>query len=142
MIRAVLDTNILVSAAIKPNGTTGRIISRLRLNEFVLLYSADTLAELTDVLNRPHLRDKYHLTAHYLHIFLHLIRLRGEKIEPTQQVDSCRDPDDNQFLAVALDGNADFLVSNDSDLLVLSPFEGIPILTPTLFLEHLRQESQ
>ena len=42
----------------------------------------------------------------------------------------CRDPADDKLLETALLGNADFLVSGDQDLLVMSPFHGIPILTP------------
>ena len=61
---------------------------------------------------------------------MHLIRLRGEKVDPTHQVTVCRDPHDDMFLEVALSGGADFVISKDDDLLVLSPFEGIPIITP------------
>jgi uncharacterized protein len=137
VIRAVIDTNALVSAAIKPRGEAGRIVNHLRHDRFTLLYSTALLEELVGVLNRPHLRDKYQLTPHYLHRFLHVIRLRGEKIEPTHKVTICRDPDDNMFLEVALSGSADYVVSNDQDLLTLSPYEDISIITPPLFLQQL-----
>jgi predicted nucleic acid-binding protein len=48
---------------------------------------------------------------------------------------SCRDPKDNQFLALVLACDADVLVSSDADLLVLHPWQGVPILTPGAFLE-------
>jgi uncharacterized protein len=142
VIRAVIDTNVLVSAAIKPRGEAGRILTHLRNDHFTLLYSMTLLEELVDVLNRPRLRDKYHLTAHYIHFFLHLIRLRGEKIEPTRQVTACRDPHDDMFLEVALSGEADLIISKDDDLLVLSPFEGVTIMTPPLFLAQLNQQTR
>lgn len=137
MIRAVLDTNTLVSAAIRPNGEAGKIIKEVRQQSFLLLYSSGTLTELVDVLNRPRLKDKYQLTPPYLHLFFNLIRLRGEKVIVTKRVAVCRDPDDDLFLAVALAGKADFVVTNDSDLLILSPFAGIPIIPPTDFLKQL-----
>jgi uncharacterized protein len=142
VINAVIDTNILVSAAIKPRGEAGRIIVHLRYNEFTLLYSGALLEELVAVLNRPALRDKYRLTPHYLHAFLHLIRLRGEKIEPTRQITACRDPKDNMFLEVALSGQADLIVSRDGDLLDLSPFEGVAIVKPAAFLAQLDQQTR
>jgi len=50
-------------------------------------------------------------------------------------VRDCRDPDDNKFLALALDGHAECIVTGDPHLLELHPWRGIPILTPRAFLE-------
>jgi putative PIN family toxin of toxin-antitoxin system len=141
MIRAVIDTNGLVSAAIKPRGVAGRILAHLRNHAFTLLYSSMLLEELVGVLNRPRLRKKYHLTEHYRQLFLHVIRLHGEKIEPTRHITVCRDADDNKFLEVATSGGAGFIISNDEDLLVLSPFEGILIITPAEFLKLLDEQA-
>jgi putative PIN family toxin of toxin-antitoxin system len=141
MMRVVLDTNILVSGAIKPNGMAGRILAYLRHDAFSLLYSREILDELVDVLTRPHLREKYHLTEHYLHFFLHLIRLRGEIVTPNREIRICRDPNDDKFLEVAISGTADYLISRDDDLLTLSVFEGIPIIRPEDFLERLEHET-
>jgi predicted nucleic acid-binding protein len=52
----------------------------------------------------------------------------------------CRDPDDNKFLEVAVSSAADYLVSQDDDLLTLSCFEGIPIIRPADFPEQLEHE--
>jgi predicted nucleic acid-binding protein len=59
-----------------------------------------------------------------------LLRSRSKYIEPTEIITACRDKDDNKFLEIALSGQADLLVTNDSDLLVLHPFRGIPIVSP------------
>jgi predicted nucleic acid-binding protein len=58
----------------------------------------------------------------------------GEWVEPVHDVAACRDLDDNKFLAVALSGDAGCLITGDTELLELDPFEGLPILTPTAFL--------
>ncbi|MDP1656717.1 MAG: putative toxin-antitoxin system toxin component, PIN family [Hylemonella sp.] len=47
----------------------------------------------------------------------------------------CRDPKDNMFLALVQACDADALISSDADLLVLHPWQGVPILTPAAFLE-------
>ena len=52
----------------------------------------------------------------------------------TSQVTECRDPKDDKFLALALDGSADVIIAGDEDLLVLHPWRGIPILSPREFL--------
>jgi uncharacterized protein len=59
---------------------------------------------------------------------------KAEWIVPTHIVAICRDRKDNQFLELALSGKADCIVTNDEDLLVLNPFENIPIITPKEFL--------
>lgn len=131
-MRLVADTNVLVSAAIKPNN---RFAAHLRQGAFHLLVSDALLYELVDVLNRPRLRTKYRLTPEYIHAYLHLLRLHSERIEPTESITVCRDKDDDKFLALAAAGQADVLVTNDSDLLVLHPFRGIPILSVADFWE-------
>ena len=118
-MRVVLDTNILVSAAIKPNG---RIASNLRSGTFILLTSDASLQEFVAVINRPHLREKYQLTPHYIHAYLGLLRLRSEQVDPVERITACRDPKDNKFLELAVAGRANLLVTRDEDLLVLHPF--------------------
>ena len=63
MIRAVVDTSMLVRAVIKPRGTVGPVLRQLRNGAYLLLYSDPLLAEMADVLARPRLRAKYGLTS-------------------------------------------------------------------------------
>ncbi|MEW5985813.1 MAG: putative toxin-antitoxin system toxin component, PIN family [Chloroflexota bacterium] len=136
-MRAVIDTNILVRALIKPQGSVGLVLLRLRAGDYVLLYSEATLAELVDVLNRPRIRDKYHLSDEDIETVVRLILLRGEVALPIRRIAVCRDPKDDKFLEVAVDGRADVIVSGDEDLRVLNPFEGVPIVEPRSFLDLL-----
>ncbi len=92
-----------------------------------------------DVLNRPRLRAKYGLRPEDAAAVLKLILLRGAEVRPTRRITVCRDPKDDKFLEVAVAGRADAIVSGDLDLLVLSPFEGIPILEPAEFLARLAE---
>jgi predicted nucleic acid-binding protein len=51
----------------------------------------------------------------------------------TERVTECRDPKDDKFLELAVNGRADLIVSGDTDLLVLGAFRGIPVITPAAF---------
>ena len=66
-----------------------------------------------------------------------LILLRGEAVEPSRGLTVCRDPKDDKFLDIAVEGHADALVTGDEDLLVLHPFRGIPIVQSAEFLGML-----
>jgi len=136
-MRVVIDTNIFISALIRPDGKPGQIIQRWRDGGFTLLYSDTLLQEWLDVLSRPRIQNKYHLTNEDAQTILMFILLRGEAVTSNRKITACRDPKDNQFLEVAAAGQADVIVSGDKDLLVLNPFEDIPIVSPHSFLAML-----
>jgi len=139
-MRVVLDTNIIVSALIRPGGDLEPVLRSLRDGEYTILYAQRSLDELMDVLARPRIRDKYGLTTDDdVESILALILLRGEAVVASKEIVACRDPKDDLFLNVAVSGQADAIVSGDEDLLVLHPFEGIPILSPAEFLTRLRE---
>ncbi len=137
MTRAVVDTNILIRALIKPQGTVGPVLTRLRAGDYTLLYVEPLLDELVAKLALPRIRDKYHLTDDDVETVLALILLRGEPVVPQRRITACRDPKDDVVLEVAVAGEADYIVTGDNDLLVLHPFEGIPIVGPAEFLKAL-----
>jgi predicted nucleic acid-binding protein len=59
----------------------------------------------------------------------------AELVEITERIVACRDPKDDKFLELAVNGRADAIVTGDDDLLVLNPFRGIPIITPAAFVQ-------
>ena len=136
-MRAVVDTGVLVSALIKPQGATGDVLRALRDGRFTAIYTTEILVEIVEVLGRAALRAKYHIQPEDLTALINLIRLRGELALPTRVVKACRDAKDDKFLAAALAGAADCVITGDADLLVLTPFENIPILRPAEFLARL-----
>jgi putative PIN family toxin of toxin-antitoxin system len=141
-MRAVIDTNIFVRAVIRPQGTAGPVLLRLRQGEHTLLYSRATLDELVDVLNRPRIRDKYRLSDGDIQTVVALILLRGEVVGPAEPLSICRDPKDDKFLELAVAGKAGVIVSGDDDLLVLDPFRGIRIVPAAAFLRMLDETRQ
>lgn len=68
-----------------------------------------------------------------------VLRAVGTLIEERQPAPDCRDSKDRYLLALARDGNADFLVTNDKDLLCLSPFGACEIVTPEEFARRIEQ---
>lgn len=136
-MRAVIDTGVLVSALIRREGVPAIVLQALAGGRFTAVYTTETLVELVEVLSRTRFRDKYHIQADDVAALIRLIRLRGESVIPTREIVACRDPRDDKFLTAAVAGAADCLVSGDADLLVLSPFEGIPVLRPVEFVARL-----
>lgn len=136
-MRAVIDTNVLISGLIRPRGAPGAVLRALRDRRFVAVVSPAILDEIIDVLSRPWLRDKYAIDDQGVEAFLRLLMLRSELVEPHSKVRRCRDPDDDKFLETAVDGRADRLVSGDADLLALGSIEGVAIVDPASFRDEL-----
>lgn len=136
-MRAVIDTNVLVSGLIRPRGAPGAVLRALRDRRFVAVVSPAILEEIIDVLSRPWLRDKYAIDDQGVEAFLRLLVSRAELVEPHSEFRRCRDPDDDKFLETAVDGRADRLVSGDADLLALGSIEGVAIVNPAGFLREL-----
>ena len=138
-MRAVIDTNVLVRAMLKPDGSVGPVVDFLRDGRYVFLYSEATLNELIEVLSRPRMVHRYGLTAAEVETLCALVIRRGELVEPDRTITACRDPKDNKFLEVAVAGRADVIVTADEDLEVLDPFEDIRLIQPARFLHLLAQ---
>jgi putative PIN family toxin of toxin-antitoxin system len=142
MLRAVVDTNILIRAVIMPSGTVGPVITRLRERDYTLVYSQPLMDELLEKLALPRIRKKYHLNDQDIDALLALIALRGELVTPTRKVKICRDPKDDMFIEAALASNAEVIVTGDEDLLTLKKFETVRFFTPRVFLALLDQRQQ
>lgn len=133
--RTVVDTNVLLSGLLFPQSPPGRVL-RTVLRNGQLLVSAETLAELADVLARPKF-DAYIDVADRMEFLRRLARV-AETVSVVRTVRACRDPRDDKFLEVAVNGDATAIVTGDNDLLALNPFLNIAILTPALFLARPR----
>ena len=136
-MRSVIDTGVLVGALLRRQGTTGEVLRALRDDRFTIVYSTPIVVEIIDVLGREPFRTKYNIQPEDITILINLIRLRGDLVVPRRLLKVCRDPKDDKFLEAALAGKADVIVSGDDDLLVLTPFEEIPILLLAEFLARL-----
>ena len=89
--------------------------------------------ELADVLGRPRF---YSCISHQERKdFLMVLLNASELVEVVDRIQACRDPKDDKILELAVSGKADYIITRDDDLLVLNPFQGISITTPTDFLQ-------
>jgi uncharacterized protein len=137
LLRAVIDTNILVSGLIRKQILPGQVLRHLRYSDFSIIYSVPIMVEVVEVLSRPQFRHKYQVVSDDIAALINLVRLRGEMVSPDRKIDACRDPKDNCFLEAAIEGNADIIVSGDKDLLDIMDFETIPIVSTAEFLARL-----
>lgn len=130
--RLVVDSNVLISALLSPTGTPRYVLDQLAAEASTLLFSQESFAELAVRLAKPKF-DPYR-SIEQMASFLDWLAELGEWVEPALRIEACRDNDDDKFLAIALSGEAGCLITGDFDLLVLDPFENLPILTPARFL--------
>ncbi len=134
--RFVLDTSTLVGAALFEGSIPDHAVRRAFALGDVLL-SAETLSEAADVLRRPKF-DNYVSLAVREEFLVSYVE-RSKWVEVTETIKVCRDPKDDMFLALAVSGKAQAIVSGDQDLLVLDPFRGASILTPAAFLATYKE---
>ena len=108
-LRLVIDTNIVVSAALKPDGLQ-RTVLLLAITKPARLYVSEAvLAEYREVLARPELKIRKGLR----HQILQLIRSHSHPVMPSRALQVAKDPDDNKFLECADAANADYLVTGN-----------------------------
>jgi putative PIN family toxin of toxin-antitoxin system len=142
VIRAVLDTNLLVSYLLVHRPPIATLIDvHLAGEHFLLLTGDHLLQELDRVLRYPRLQRYYSAEARTR--FVALIAALSEVIELPESVPRiCRDPDDDWVIACAVAGQADIIVSGDRDLLALEQVGQIPILSAAQFTDHLERSIQ
>ncbi len=130
--RAVIDTNVVVSAFVFRTGTLAWLREAIVNNRLIPLVSDETLAELMRVLAYPRFRltveDRENIIVHYME---HAEAIKQPRTRA--RLPRCRDPDDEMFIRLAYAAKADAIVTGDEDLLSIAPDSSIPILTPVAF---------
>lgn len=132
--RVVIDTNVLVSAALVKQGLPRQAVDLAGTQGQVLL-SSEAAKELSIVLGQE--KFNRYLTKEERESFLQKFVHKTTLIEITEQIRQCRDPTDDKFLELAVSGGASSIITGDKDLLTLHPFRSIQILTPKDFLAWL-----
>lgn len=132
-LRVVFDTNALISVLLAGRSAPAMAFAQVE-SAGILLASPSTLAEFDDVLGRPKFDSV--LSQKTRADFLRRYREAVELVPVRTVICACRDPRDDKFLEVAVNGSARCIVTGDADLLVLHPFRGIAILTPRTFLDE------
>lgn len=137
MLRAVLDANVFVSAYVRPEGPPGQIVERfLREDAFELVLSEKTAAEVLKALAYPKILKAARTTTGpdlwFEDIVLLAEFVADQPIDPVSD-----DPDDDKYIAAAIEGRASFVVSGDPDLLDIKEHAGVRIVGPRALLDLL-----
>ena len=138
MLRVVLDANVFVSAAIRPAGPPGQVIERfLRAEAFQLILSTAIVEETLRALAYPKVRRFLRGTVPAEAWFEDLVVLADLVSGATKIGRVCEDPDDDKYLAAALEGRASVVVTGDQKLLAVVEYEGVRVFPPRRLLEML-----
>lgn len=136
-LKVVFDTQIFLRSIINRNSISGKLFA-IWFNEYELYVADEIENEINDVLNRPKLRKKFaQISDNDIEKVLEIVArtYRVELPDPVEAVS--RDPKDDKFLACAKTATADYLVTEDNDLLVLTEYEGTKIINAFDFLRIL-----
>jgi putative PIN family toxin of toxin-antitoxin system len=132
-VRAVFDTVVLVRALINPHGRWGRLLFELN-DLYILALSPEIIVEIVDVLHRSSLRHRLPQVDEIAVGRALTIIGEAEVVELRERLDVCRDPNDNKFFECAVAAGADYIVSEDRDILDVGAYRGIKMATAKEFI--------
>ena len=149
----IFDTVALVQSTINPHSSAGQCLAYFEQSKISVAVSRDMLAEVRDVLSRPHFRQKYkHITDEVVAAIIQLLSYKGRYLRTVpKHFTYPRDPKDEPQLNLAIEVQADYLISRDHDLLDLMKwdqeagrefqqrFRFLKIVTPEEFLQVVGQ---
>jgi len=136
-VRAILDTNILVSAILSPGGNADLAARHWLVGRFVLLTCPEQLVELKSTLRKPYIAQRY--KPHDAGRLINLLRTLSLQIESLPTVHRSSDPEDDFLLAVAQAGEVDYLVTGDTaGLLALKRDAGTRIVNVAQFAKPFK----
>lgn len=152
LVSAVFDCNVYLQAAARENSVAAECLRTVEKGSVRLCLSEDILAEVEDVLNRPEIRNHFQtLTDEIVEAFLLKLRKTAQVVRQVpQKFNYSRDPDDGPYINLAIEAEADYIVSRDKDLLDLMTgytdeckkfrqrFRSLKIVEPLEFLKEMR----
>lgn len=131
IVRVVLDTNVLISAIVF-GGKPREILEMVKNKELSGVISPVLVAELEEILSKKikYPKERVLQVEKKMKKILRVVR-------PVKPIKVARDDDDNRVLEAAIEGNCEYVVTGDKDLLDLKRYQGVRILTPTEFLNEI-----
>lgn len=130
-MRIVLDTNVLLSAVLTPQGVPAQVLMLTLAGELTLLFDERVLEEYREVLSRP----RFEIPPAKADEILRQLEADGERVAAAPVELTLPDPDDRAFVEVALSGHADALVTGNTRH--FPPDLGIVVLSPRALLERI-----
>ena len=129
MLKVVYDTNVIVSAVLKPGSIPASLVTLALQRRVKLCVSQALLDEYKEVLNRP----KFGLQAHAVEALLQDIAQSAQFVHPTERITAALDKDDNHILECAVAAGADYLVTGNTKHFPTPTFRRTAIVTPAEF---------
>jgi len=139
MIRVVFDTVIFVRCLINPYSYWGKLVFQYS-DKYQMFVSQTTVAEILEVLHRPELTNKFKTLKNFDTATVIDILGKASSVEAFEISSASRDSKDDKFLAAALAADAQFLVTEDKDLLDLRQYQDTKIINAEAFIEILSGE--
>ena len=136
-MRVVLDTNVVISATLIKGGNEDRILRAWQRGAFQLVVSRQILEEMGRVLFYERIRKFQWMDDADVVALLQILAAESVLVAGRLKVKASRDPADDKFLAAAVEGKAEYVVTGDKDLLVLKAYRRVEIVTPGRFVRIL-----
>ena len=140
-LRAVIDTNLFISGLFGKDTVSARLQNHWINLDFILVTSIDIIKEVNRVFHYPRIQERFNPREETLKRFFRLIFRKAVITKDKYKTDRITDdPTDNKFLACALEGKADYVVSRDPHLRNLKHYHGIQIIDASTFVSKIADE--
>ena len=134
-MRAVIDTNVIVSGLLNPYGIPAEILRLLLAGEIILIYDSRIISEYQEVLSRS----KFQFIIENIKILVKEIEVTGSLVLPVSLKFSLPDPDDNMFLEAAIADEADCIITGNKSYFPKKLCSGIKVFSPSEFIVFYRR---
>ncbi len=142
MYKVVIDTNVFISGVIS-KGIPSFLIDLWKEGKFHLLISEPIINEMIEVMHRPRIKDLYKIDNQTIEELIIEIYEKAEIVRVSHPIDVIKDdPGDNKFLACALEGGADYIITGDIHLINIKSFRNIQIVNPREFINILKKTTK
>jgi uncharacterized protein len=141
-VKIVLDANLFASALIKPDSNPGKILDLVRRKQVELVLSPPIIREIKRILLYPKISKYHRKSPEEIDTYFEALLIFAWMVEGNEKVDAIKaDPTDEKYLACALEGEADYIISGDHHLLDLGTYQGIPIISANEFIGNWHQSN-
>jgi putative PIN family toxin of toxin-antitoxin system len=139
ILKAVIDTSVMISAAFAVEGLAKQLRDMIADNRFVLVTSKPILKELYQVLHYPHIVKRFSPSKDEISAFIALIIEHAVIVKGLYKIEGIsEDPNDDMFIACAMEADAQYIVSRDPHLRNIKHYCGIQIIDAATFIEKVK----
>jgi putative PIN family toxin of toxin-antitoxin system len=131
----VIDTNVLISAGLLPHSKSAQVLA-IAVGQFVIAQNDETWHELETRISKQKFDRYFEKDGRLRH--MSQIAQSIKRFESKARVNVSRDETDNKFIELAIDSASTIIISGDPDLKEIQVFQGIEILSPTIFFDRFQ----